>query len=91
MAEIKYKWLFETAKAFNMNIAEFAKYIGYSRQMIYQCACGITKMERGRLAVCMYKLYVLNEKIYNADKEAAKTLYEHRNKLIDELEERLTG
>lgn len=91
MAEIKHKWLLETANAFGMDIKTLAKCMGYSRQMIYQANCGISHMEKGRLAVAMYKLQDINKKIYEEEKLVAKERFEHRNKLLDKLEDRLSG
>lgn len=91
MAENKHRWLEETAWAFGMSISTFAKCMGYSRQMIYQTSCGLCRMERGRLAVAMYKLYDINQKMYEAEKQLAKERFVQRSKLLEELENRLSG
>lgn len=91
MAENKHRWLAETARTFGMSISTFAKCMGYSRQMIYQTSCGISHMERGRLAVAMYKLQDINQKMYEAEKQLAKERFVQRNKLLEELENRLSG
>jgi hypothetical protein len=91
IAENKHRWLCETAAAFGMNITTFSKCMGYSRQMIYQASCGISHMEKGRLAVAMYKLQDINNIIYEEEKRVAKERFEHRNMLIDKLEDRLSG
>lgn len=91
MAELKHKWLLETAKAFNMDIKNLAKCMGYSRQMIYQANCGISHMAKGRLAVAMYKLQDISNKIYEEEKQLAQERFVQRQKLIDELENRLSG
>ena len=87
--EEKHKRLQEISHSFGMDISEFCKCIGYSRQMLYQASCGMSNMNPGRLAVAIYKLEVLNEKILEKDIEMAKEEHNKRCRLLSELERRL--
>lgn len=87
--EERHKWLQELSHSFGMDISEFCKYIGYSRQMLYQASCGTSNMNPGRLAVAIYKLEVLNQKILEKDIETAKEEHNNRNRLLLELERRI--
>lgn len=91
MAEIKHKWLMEIADSFGMNTQDFAAFLGYSRQMIYQVSCGQSGMNKGRLAVAMYKLSVRNEEIRQEEMRRADARFAYRQQLIEQLEERLGG
>ena len=91
MPKLRHYWLLETAKAFGLNVDEFANNIGYSRQAIYQAASGENKLDRGRLAMAIFKLEVQNERQLENEKKKAIENYEYRKKLIDSLMERLSG
>ena len=82
-------WLKEIASFFGMSIKEFAESMGYSRQALYQAACGMTSLDKRRLAVSQYKLDVINQKMLEAEQAKAQENYEHRRKLIDSLIDRL--
>lgn len=90
MPEIKHNWLQQVAACFGMDVKSFAKYIGYSRQALYQAACGITRLDKGRLAVAQYKLEAESQKIMEAEKAAAEERFIDREKLIDSLMDRLS-
>lgn len=91
MDEKKCYWLKEIATAFGMNIKDFAECMGYSRQALYMGACGMNTLNKRRLAVSRYKLDVLNQKLYEAEKAKADELFQKRRKLIDSLIDRLSG
>lgn len=91
MGDVKHKWLVEIASQFGMNVKQFAESIGYSRQALYQASCGMSRLDKRRLAVAMYKLDVMNEKLLEAEKAAAVKRFEDRRKLIESLTDRLSG
>lgn len=91
MAEKNSYWLKEIATAFGMNIKDFAECMGYSRQALYQGACGMNSLDKRRLAVSQYKLDVINQKLYEAEKAKADEMFQNRRKLIDSLINRLSG
>ena len=88
MAEPEKKWLSQCAKAFGMNVKEFAECIGYSRQAMYQANEGITRLDARRLGVSQYKLDAISQKILDDEIAKAKANFYERNKLIEELIER---
>lgn len=90
MPEYKNKWLLECANAFGMTVKEFAEYIGYSRQALYLANEGANKLGPRRLALGQFKLDALSEKM-NADALAkAEADFKKRNRLIEELMQRLS-
>ena len=91
MEEKNTYWLKEIATAFGMNVKEFADCMGYSRQALYQGASGTNALDKRRLAVSQYKLDVINQKMYEAEKAKADEMFQHRSKLIDSLIDRLSG
>lgn len=91
MAEVKHKWLAEIADSFGMNIKDFAAFLGYSRQMLYQVSSGRCGIHKGRLAVALYKLSVRNEEIRQEEMRQADRRFAYRQQLIEQLEERLGG
>jgi hypothetical protein len=91
MDKKKNYWLKEIATAFGMNIKDFADCMGYSRQSLYQGACGMTNLDKRRLAVSEYKLDVINQKLYEAEKAKADEMFQKRRKLIDSMIDRLGG
>ena len=84
-------WLKEIATAFGMNIKDFAECMGYSRQALYKGACGKNALDKRRLAVSQFKLDVLNQKLYEAEKAKADEMFTKRRKLIESLTDRLSG
>lgn len=91
MEEKKSFWLKEIATAFGMNITDFAECMGYSRQALYRGACGMTSLNKRRLAVSQHKLDVINQKLYEAEKAKTDEMFHERKKLIDSLTDRLSG
>lgn len=89
MAECEKNWLFACAKAFGMTVKEFAECIGYSRQALYQANEGIVRLDGIRLSVSQYKLDAISQKMFDDEIAKAKKSFYERNKLIDELMERL--
>lgn len=89
MPEYKHKWLLECANAFGMKVKDFAEFMGYSRQAVYQANEGITKLEPRRLALAQFKLDAVNEKMLAEERAKADENFKRREKLIDELMERL--
>ena len=79
------------ASAFGMNVNEFAECIGYSRQALYQGACGIHSFNKNRLAISKYKLKVINQKLYETEKATADEMFQYRSKMIDDLIDCLTS
>lgn len=89
MADPDKKWLFRCAKAFGMNVNEFAEYIGFSRQALYQANEGIVRLNARRVGVAQYKLDAISQKILDEEIAKAKANFCERNKLIDDIAERL--
>ena len=89
MPRIKNYWLQEVAKAFGMDVSKLAEFLGYSRQSLYLAANGRYDLNKGRLSLAIFKLEMLNEKQFKAEKEKAEANYEHRKKMIEDLVERL--
>ena len=90
MPEYKHMWLLECAKAFGMNVKEFAGFIGYSRQALYQANEGIHKLDPMKLALAQFKLEVFSEKMHTEEQAKSEENFKKRNKLIDDLMERLS-
>ena len=91
MPEYKHKWLLECANAFGMKVKDFAETMGYSRQAVYQANEGITRLDPRRLALAQFKLDAISEKMYAEEKAMAEENFKKRNKLIDELMDRLSN
>lgn len=91
MPEKNSYWIKDMASAFNMTVKEFAECIGYSRQSLYQAACGTTTLGKRRLAVSQSKLDMMNKALYEGEKREAKERFLQRSKMIDSLTERLSG
>lgn len=90
MPEYKHMWLLECSKAFGMNVKEFAEFIGYSRQALYQANEGIGRLDPRRLALAQFKLEVVSEKMHIEEQAKAEENFKKRNKLIDDIMERLS-
>lgn len=82
-------WLKEIASLFGMDVTQFAECVGYSRQALYKAASGQQKLDKKRLALVVFKLEVMNERLLEADKAKAEENFEARKKLIHSLMERL--
>lgn len=91
MLEKNSYWIKDMASAFNMTVKEFSECIGYSRQSLYQAACGLTSLGKRRLSACQGKLDMLNKAMYEAEKAKAKEMFQQRSKMIDSFTERLSG
>ena len=90
MPKYKNKWLLECANAFGMNVTEFAKCIGYTRQALYLANEGASRLDPRRLAVSQYKLEAISEKMYEEERAKAEENHKKRNMLIDSLMDRLS-
>lgn len=87
---MKHKWLKETANSFNMTVERFAETVGYSRQTLYQISSGNANASKWKVEYMVSKLKDISEKILNADTQNAQEQYAFRQKLICDLEKRLT-
>lgn len=75
----------EIARAFNMTVAQFAKFVGYSRQALYQNDIRISHRSKAML----HHLKELNARMLQMDQEEAKRRCEERIRAIDEFEKRI--
>ena len=89
MPEYKHKWLLECANSFGMNVTQFAECIGYTRQAIYLANEGKSMLKPRRLGVAQYKLEAISQKMFEDEMAKAKENLIKRNKMIEELMERL--
>lgn len=89
MPEYKHKWLLDIANSFGMSVTQFAECIGYTRQAIYLANEGRSRLDPRRLGVAQYELDAMSQKMFDDEIAKAKERFYKRNKLIDELMERL--
>lgn len=90
MPENKKSWVHECANAFGMTVTEFAEFTGYTRQALYLANRGDNKLDPRKLALVQSKLDAVSEKMYADEKAKAQADFEKRNRLIEELAERLS-
>ena len=91
MPEYKHKWLLECANAYGMNVKDFAEFMGYSRQALYQANEGTARLDPRRLALAQFKLEAVSEKMLAEETARAKENFAKRNELIEALMDKLGG
>ena len=91
MQEKNSYWLKGMASAFDMTVKEFAACMGYSRETLYQAACGVTNLKKQRLECAQHKLDKINAELLIAEKARARERFVQRGKMIDSLVDRLSG
>ena len=89
MPKQKNMWLMEIAQHFGMSVSQFAEFMGYSRQALYQAAADNGHLEERRLAVAQYKLEERNEAMRKAAITEAEEQFKKRQQLIESLVDRL--
>lgn len=90
MPEKNSYWLKDVASAFDMTVKGFAEFMGYSRETLYQAACGGTTLKKQRLVCAQQKLDQLNADMLKAEYASARERFVQRGKMIDSLAERLS-
>lgn len=82
--------LMEIARHFGMSVSQFAEFMGYSRQALYQVAADNGHLQMKRLAVAQYKLEEKNEALRKAAIIVAEEQFKKRQQLIESLVDRLS-
>ena len=74
----------QIAKAFDMSVAEFAEYLGYTRQTIY--SANVKTRNKMRAKVAIRELCSLNQKQFEAEIKKAQEQFNARKDAIAEFE-----
>lgn len=85
MSMAKQNFLAEIARAFGMNVSEFAEFIGYSRANLYAANEGHYRLNSRRMSLVKFKLGITSQKMFEADQKRAEEDLKKRIALIDEL------
>lgn len=75
----------EIASAFKMKVGEFASFIGYSRQALYQMNDGTNGICTDRYYASLKLLKFQSDKMYKDDLEKAQRDKQEREKLIQQM------
>ncbi|MDE6619705.1 MAG: hypothetical protein K2K74_04280 [Lachnospiraceae bacterium] len=73
------------AKLFGMNVSELARFMGYTKQALYQLNDGTSGICTERYYKALKQLQFQNEKLYEDDLQEAQLLKQERERYIQQM------